>query len=57
VSDLLGHHLGAVRAGIDVTVGAGLIALATDVDLECLEASAGKRYTMLLELSLEWIHD
>ena len=31
------HHFGAPRCGVHVTVTAGLIALASDVNLECLQ--------------------
>ena len=43
------HHLRAVRPGIDVAVGAGLVALAADVDLQRLEAPAPERGFVLGE--------
>ncbi len=56
VRDFLGHHFGAVRAGIDVAVSACLVALAADVDLQGLKASAGERSAVGMEFLLERIH-
>ena len=50
------HHLGAPRSGIDVTVGASLVALAADVDLQRLEARSVQCEVVLLKSFLELIH-
>jgi len=56
VGAFFGHHFGAVRPCIDVAMGAGLVALAADVDLEGLEATAGERRVVGVEFALEGIH-
>lgn len=57
VGDLLGHHFRAVRAGIDVAVGAGLVAFPPDIDLQGLEASPCEWCAVLGEFFLEKIHE
>jgi hypothetical protein len=39
IDDAVGHHLDAIRAGIHMTVPAGLIALLPHVDLKYVDAS------------------
>jgi hypothetical protein len=56
VCDFLRHHLGARGTGVDMAMGAGLVALATDVDLEGLESAPDERGTVFLEEGLEMVH-
>ena len=40
VSNIAGHFLGAVGAGIDVAMEARLVAAVADIDLQCVELAA-----------------
>jgi hypothetical protein len=49
-------HLGAPWRGIDMTVAAGLIAFAPNIDLERLQGAAAQRKPMVGELLVEAVH-
>lgn len=51
------HHFGAGGAGIDVAVGAGLVTLAADVDLEGVKFPACEGDVVAVEEGLEGVHE